>query len=122
MKVRDGFVSNSSSSSFIINAEEYSEEKVRLFIEKLIEAYSVINTNKNREVNNVDDICSIYESTGAAFDAKIKDYCSYCTNEPSIKYCDYKKVIRVDSVGDNSIPWIISNAIDGIAITRQHWG
>lgn len=117
MKIRTGFVSNSSSSSFIINASEFSLDKIKNFIEELVSAYNELKD----ENYSVDSICTIYESNVEEFNKLIKrrgyeDYSGYVCEDGATK------VIRIDSTHDNSIPYLIDSALDSICIRRQHWG
>lgn len=113
MKIRSGFVSNSSSSSFIIAQKKYSLETIKNYISKLLEAENFIEkTNLS-----LDDICKVYEEDSVnQLNSMIDKY----WKEDHIYF--EGKIIVVDSTGDNSIPWSIQEALENIAIQRQHWG
>ena len=113
MKVRMGFVSNSSSSSFVLDAKKFPLMKVIEFVEKLVEASNVVSEYEY----SLNDICDIYECEDLKeMNSRIIDW-GY--GEP-IKFDG--PVVIIDSTGDNSIPYPIQEAIEAIAITRKHWG
>jgi len=118
MKIRNGFVSNSSSSSFLIDATKYSKEKVTEYIESLLVAHNIIeNTDLSLE-----DICFINNTSGSVFFKEVAEF--YSANKDLVhRDADkYPDCIVVDSTSDNSIPWNIQDALERIAIKRQHWG
>lgn len=119
MKIRNGFVSNSSSSSFIIDPKTTTIEKVEEYIEKLVEAHNILADNKI----TMSDICVVYKQRGEQFFEKILKYYNPSTYIIE-KYnkCKNIECIVVDSTGDNSIPWEIQDALESISIMRQHWG
>ena len=122
MKIRSGFVSNSSSSSFILDGTKYTEFQIREIIEKMLEVM-VITDPDEPKIKSVDDICSIYKQDSAKpFIAEVKSF-SY---RDETKYLEEitkgKPVIIVDSTSDNSISWPIQRFLEGIAFLRQHWG
>lgn len=122
MKTRLGFVSNSSSSSFVLT--ETSVEQVKQYIEKLLEAENFINDTDFQ----MQDICDIYEIDDVAqfrYDAFL-----YYNYNSSITYDEFKKLrdiyekisgVVVDSTNDNSIPTVIQDALQRIG-ERYHWG
>lgn len=125
MKYRNGFVSNSSSSSFIIT--KFSEEEVKTYIEKLIESLNVVSEEKT----SVDDILYTY-TIDDADEHRLEHYNWGCwddQNKLTIK--QYKnmnerkniveKAVVVQSTSDNSIPWFIQEALENIG-ERFHWG
>ena len=115
MKIRNGFVSNSSSSSFLIDNTKYSIDRVRQYIDSLVEAYNVINTDHI----TTDDICVISEVNRRDFYNRVDQFHGNTAKKDNK---DTTKGILVDSTSDNSIPWDIQERLEEIAIIRQHWG
>jgi hypothetical protein len=123
MKHRKGFVSNSSSDSFLLVSTKSAEQ----FKEWLQKVYTVVE-----EVDdNIDNILTIYEidKKGAeAFNKEITDYSSlrrngnYINNIIEASGETGHKIIRVDSTQDNSIPWSIQELLEKKGAFRQHWG
>lgn len=112
MKVRSGFVSNSSSSSFILDASKYNVQQIKDYITKLLEAYSII-TKDNLTFK---DICKISEEDSI-------DRISNVINRYYGETISHKgKILLIDSTHDNSIPWSIQEALIDISLYRQHWG
>jgi hypothetical protein len=128
MKIRTGFISNSSSSSFLIDATKYSKHKIEQYIKALLEAEDIINGNANIFIN---DVCTIIENPSAEkYLSEVLAYRTYpkkpTSNEISATMQMYKtsfpgKVVEVHSIGDNSIPWPIQDALERIG-RRDHWG
>jgi hypothetical protein len=126
MKIRLGFISNSSTTSFILDGTKYSASLIREVIENVLKAVSLID----KEEFIVDDICEIYErSSGQEFLNQIKGFYEGMNHDyydEEIKYLDKgqfdKPAIIVDSTFSNSIPWPVQEFLEGIAIKRQHWG
>jgi hypothetical protein len=122
MKTRRGFVSNSSSSSFIIKNRK--AKKIRAYIKKLIDADNELNNNNL----DIDNICTIIELN----DVNIHSYSYYnwCNYRNEISFEEYKKLksirkeepgVLIESKNDNSIPWPIQEALQHIG-QRFHWG
>jgi hypothetical protein len=124
MKVRDGFVSNSSSSSFILDGTKYTQRKLKHIIEHLLQATILVDETTPI---TADEICTIHEEKdGLRFLAEMKEFNSYGEDSIHEEYYNdeqYKKpVIIIDSISSNSIPWPVQEFLEGIAIKRQHWG
>jgi hypothetical protein len=113
LKNRIGFVSNSSSTSFVIDARKYPHEKIKNYIEKLLEA----ENDLEGESYTLDDICMIVD--GASIDIFNNQLDGYFHSSP-IEHDG--PIVLVESRGDNSIPWSIQEALENIALRRQHWG
>lgn len=121
MKTRAGFVSNSSSSSFLIDGSKFTVEKIREYIKALIDAENIVS---NEEMV-MDDICSVFECNADDFLRQCVEFSGNWNGRKDVVHRDtgkYGKCVQVDSTGDNSIPWSIQEALENIAILRQHWG
>ena len=125
MKIRNGFVSNSSSSSFLINARDYNVEDIKYYIEKLLDAENFIRKSDI----SIDDICNIkyINSVEYIFDEAFKyEHNSYLGKDHQ-RYIKRKSenyprgAILVDSISDNSIPWHIQDSLHNIG-EGFHWG
>jgi hypothetical protein len=122
MKIRQGFVSNSSSTSFYIDASKHSMSKVKKAIKTILGLLDVKD-------NDISSICTTYETEDTkALEMEIRQYDAPFDslfidpkNFREIKFP--KKVIVVDSITDNSIPWEIQEFLEShFDATRQHWG
>lgn len=122
MKIRMGFVSNSSSSSFIIDAERYSLEKVKDIIQKLL----VVHEEVNGEKLEIDSVCSIHEFENCdEYCAWLKDLYGQFDCCEEVKINEIRgaigngKCIQVDSADDNSIPCEIHEMLQHISVTWE---
>jgi len=108
MKVRVGFVSNSSSASFYINSSMHTKEEVRSAIYDMnAETGFQISQSTNEEV------AKIISESGYFGDASID----------SIKSRLPYNCIVVDSTRDNSIPYEVQEMLEyKFDALRQHWG
>jgi hypothetical protein len=146
MKARTGFVSNSSSSSFIIDADRYTVDQVKKVIELGLEAEKVIGEYAKYDREHVlvlDQICTIKVADNCEdFLRQMREfYCvginpkkkptewekemreTYAQESRSIKATlENRKCIVVDSTRDNSIPYRIQETLSSLAAHRQHWG
>jgi hypothetical protein len=129
MKIRQGFVSNSSSTSFYIDASKYSCAKVK---ETIKLALDLVNFCHDSNYGNIDSICTVHETKDikgiemqiqqhyAPLDDSLFDD-DNLANQHQVKLP--KKVIVVDSTDDNSIPFSIQEFLENeLGATRQHWG
>jgi len=111
MKIRNGFVSNSSSSSFICDTE-ISLEKVKEKLVLMVDFYNDLND----EDNDFEDI----------FNEPFISDDSYCKSD----WADYYEAMRnskgkiiIESAQDNSIPYGLQNLIeDTFDAYRCHLG
>ena len=99
MKTRTGFVSNSSSSSFVCDTE-LAPGEVAAKLEELIKMY-------NKLMNKHYDYDSMFEYPRIGTPHTHKDWHDY---EPSLRTAGGKIVI--DSAGDNTIPYELFDLIE----------
>jgi len=121
MKSRSGFVSNSSSTSFLIDGSKYSVDHITRYIKALLDAENIVS----EEQLSMDDICTVFECNADDFLKECARFDHWGRKEDQYIHKDsgkYGKCVQVDSTGDNSIPWSIQEALENIAILRQHWG
>ena len=128
MKIRQGFVSNSSSTSFYIDSHRHSLDKVGCILDTLIDAYNLARG----ENNTISSFCEVSESDKESVKSRIKEFYSYVKGEEYINHLkwienDFKdfsnKVITIDSIDDNSIPYAIQGFLENaLNARRQHWG
>ena len=132
MKIRTSFVSNSSSSSFILDADKYSKGKIVEYITKLLDAAKTIGDLQDNIC--LEDICkshilddnskkdlliSMYRWDHDFLDKEkiSKSQLNSYSNELNLP----KRILYIESTEDNSIPWSIQEALQNIGI-RRHWG
>jgi hypothetical protein len=106
MKIRNGFVSNSSSTSFYIDSSIYTKQQVIEAIEDMVS----------------DGLFAKYridQLTQKEIISQIEEWCGYTINGKDIPY----NCIVVDSESDNSIDWDIQEMLEiKFNAYRQHWG
>ena len=102
MKIRNGFVSNSSSSSFICDTK-MSVEEVRDKLQKIVEFY-----------NDMTDERLMFDEV---FHEPFVSDDSYCNSSWADHYYAMKESkgkIIIESAGDNSIPYLLMDFIESI--------
>ena len=111
MKIRTGFVSNSSSSSFVIQNkyEIPTKSKVTVELEKMWKEWKT--SNKFYKNTKIQDILTVYEVTKRT-DTKdlIKTIEKSICN--SVDYSVKPGIVLIISTGDNSIPWEFCELIE----------
>lgn len=125
MKIRSGFVSNSSSSSFLIDVRKYNIEDIKCYIEKLLDAENFIRKSDI----SIDDICTVeyINSVEYIFDKAFKYKHNSYLGKDHQRYIkrnseNYPKgAVIINSIDDNSIPWNIQDSLHNIG-ERFHWG
>ena len=125
MKNRFGFVSNSSSSSFVIQKSSHisDRETVELILEKLVEVYN-LTYGENFLVS---DICWVSDLDDVdEVGVRGLNFCN--KNKLTLKqykllqeHTDEIPGFEISSNYDNSIPYIIQSFLENIG-TRYHWG
>ncbi len=118
MKTRLGFVSNSSSTSFLVLG--MNTKKVYKLLQKIIDDY-----NKDNGEVKLESILSVKKNTKEIKKEMREMQEIYGITDAVI---ENTKVI-IDSIDSNSIPWEIQEAIpnefyrrEGVTVERQHWG
>lgn len=113
MKIRNGFVSNSSSSSFICSTK-LNLDQVKNKLDIMVEMY-------NRLYNAKETFDDMFEYPYVISKTNIEGY------KERISYFGGGSVsigdIIIDSAGDNSIPWMLHTAIEDLLnANRIHLG
>ena len=131
MKIRKGFVSNSSSSSFIL--DYYSDkdkiitlEKVKELLNKLVEVEQIFNPKiKFEDIFNLkfdaESMC-VGNKNDDIIERRTKWEDDFDTNDKTdFKKCEGK--IIINSADDNSIPyWMKEFLEDKLNAKYWHWG
>lgn len=117
MKVRTGFVSNSSSSSFVCKTK-MSPEEVEMILCRMVDVYH--DRNKNHPFYGKETYETMFEKPfygSGAYDEQLSDYLEQYKGRST------NGKLIIESVGDNSIPFElfdpIEKAFNGI---RLHLG
>lgn len=134
MKIRLGFVSNSSSTSFYFEPDKVSIEEVRRIIENFLGTSEYRGTCTVYETDDTSGIIkdlAEYKAPcvpsgrgeGLTWDqAELKRKNLCLVEERKIAKTFPRRIIVVDSYGDNSIPGKLQDLLEDIAYMRQHWG
>jgi hypothetical protein len=130
MKKRTGFVSNSSSDSFIL-ASHKTAEQFKEWLNKIYRAYS------DDDSISLDDEMSVIEVGEEGVDIFQKEMDDFYEGYKHILHgrpdgmLNYIKeiakenklhILRVDSTSDNSIPYSIQTIMENNDAVRAHWG
>jgi hypothetical protein len=120
MKTRLSFVSNSSSSSFLIKNK--TENEINDFIQKIAEAYEALGIH----IGNIEDALYCYHVDDLD-EYRLKFFNGYNKNKLTLE--QFKRMNNslesvsgtiVDSCNENSIPWVIQNVLSDLG-ERVHW-
>lgn len=133
MKVRSGFVSNSSSTSFIVNFydKKISTNEVKATMDRIIRAYNIADNKRLQKKRTF--------TIGRVTDEMIKIRCDFQREYGYNKKHEWvrlplssreRKLIKeqkgkivINSVEDNSIPYLMQEMIYCILDTEKwHWG
>jgi hypothetical protein len=142
MKIRKGFISNSSSTSFVIDywtedkkkrkSKRKSISEVRKTLDRIVRAYNIINQTRAQKIRMF--------KIGYVTDEIIKARCDYEREYDYNKKGDWVRMplsaqqrkqiqsqkgkIIINSVKDNSIPYQIQEIIEMVFshFERWHWG
>jgi len=105
MKARTGFVSNSSSSSFICSTDKTPEEVKEILIE-ILKTYNKVTGDQSLEF---EDAFEHIFYGDANYNAQLSYYSNMDTTD---------KVV-ITSAGDNSIPWCLFDLIEYVFHARR---
>jgi hypothetical protein len=125
MKIRRGFVSNSSSSSFVIASKKNIKELEKVLRAIFLYLQTVEDTYwADKDFDDCIKITTVGESN---FKECFSDYFGNI-KEQTIWFDGEEKeitddMIYIDSKFDNSIPWAIQGFLENIdGIKKYHWG
>jgi hypothetical protein len=121
-KIRQGFVSNSSSTSFYINGNKFTQDKVELAVIILLELDA--NINSLGSPLSIEDVCYISTKSKENLQSELGVTSKYYGRGIIDRLNEFPKdVIVVDSCGSNSISWEIQEYLEQkFNALRQHWG
>ena len=136
MKIRKGFISNSSSTSFVIDyyvekKDRTSLKEVKETVDRIIKAYNIIYKTKLQKKRTF----TIGKITDEIIKARIDFEREYAYDDkgewgPQPISKDRKKAIEnqkgkiiINSVEDNSIPYLMQEMIENVLnADKWHWG
>ena len=124
MKIRQSFVSNSSSCSYTINSEKFTPEEVKKILLEMVDSYRKIY--KNDEYHKDGDYADFFCGDPYLCDEdKFKK--RFVRSDGLYFYGCFKKdflgKIIIESKDDNSIPFEIMDMIEErFRATHYHWG
>jgi len=125
MKHRRGFVSNSSSDSFILATNKTAKQ----FEKWLLGVYNAIFETDEENLDRMMKINEINEEGVKIFEEEIKEFYDseediHCDLSYIIEEAKEKNLIflRIDSKESNSIPWKLQEILQDYNSFRMHWG
>lgn len=122
MKIRTDFVTNSSSSCFVIETGE-DVHKVKKALQKILKGYGVMLDSSTLPYDTIFQEPYVY--TKAMYDDNVEECKKYKWKDLCWQYQEKENIGKVIilSTGDNSVPWDICEIIGSRFKTRrEHLG